>query len=167
MRSEFPEHLRAPEAPRRFLLHPYQWVGIPLMFLVPVLALFGTFGETEHRAEAASESFGVEVRYADRLRHKQLNVVEVWIENRSGTPLDTVVASFDAPYVTPFSVLSFAPSAVRPFEVELLGVAPGERRLVRVELQAEHYGRHEGALRVHGAGRVDTAAVALSTVVFP
>lgn len=167
MRSELPAHLRAPEVPRRFRLHLYQWLGLPLLFLVPVLALFGTFGETERRVEAASEVLGLEVRYADRLRHKQTNAVEVRIENRSGTPLDTVVVSFDESYVTPFSVLAFVPSAAKPFEVELYGVAPGERRLVWVELQAEHYGRHAGALRVHGGGHGDTATIGLSTFVFP
>ena len=167
MRSEFPAHLRAPEVPRRFRLHPYQWVGIPLMFLVPVPALLGVFGETWERAEALGGGLALEVRYADRYRYKQINTVEAWVENRSGARLDTVVVAFDEAYVREFSALTFVPAATEAFEVALYDVAPGERRLVWAEFQAEHYGRHEGALRAYVPGAPDTASVVLSTLVFP
>lgn len=167
MHAELPEHLRAPDAPRRFRLHGYQWVGLPLLFLVPVLALLGVFGETKGRAEAVGADLAMEVRYADRLRHKQLNAIEVRVENGSGVRLDTVTLAFDESYVQPFSVRAFVPSATRPFEVELYDLASGEVRLVWAELQAERYGRHRGALRAYATGRVDTTSITLSTFVFP
>lgn len=167
MPTELPEHLHAPDTPRRFRLHGYQWVGIPLLFLVPVLALLGVFGETWERVEALGADLALEVRYADRYRYKQINTVEAWVENRSGARLDTVVVAFDEAYARQFSTLMFIPSPTEPFEVELYGLAPGERRLIWAELQAERYGRHTGALRAHAAGRADTTSVTLSTLVFP
>ena len=167
MRSEFPEHLRAPDAPRRFRLHRYQWFGIPLLFLVPVLALLGVFGETWARAEAAGADLTLEVRYADRYRYKMINSVEAWVENRTGVRLDTVVVAFDEAYVRQFSTLMFIPSPTVPFEVELYALGPGERRLVWAEFQAERYGRHVGALQAYVPGRSDTVSVTLSTFVFP
>lgn len=167
MASELPAPLQAPDAPRHVLLHGYQWVGIPLLFLVPVLALVGVFGETSEHVEAVGGGLRLEVAYADRYRYKQINPVEAWVENRSGARLDTVVVAFDEAYARQFSTLMFIPSPVEPFEVELYDLAPGERRLVWAELQAERYGRHTGALRAYVPGRRDTAAVVLSTLVFP
>lgn len=167
MAPEPPPPLRVPDAPRAFRLHRYQWVGIPLLFLVPVLALLGVFGETWERAEADSTDLALEVRYADRYRYKMINAVEAWVENRSGTRLDTVVVAFEEAYVGQFSTLTFIPAPTEPFEVELYGVAPGERRLVWAELQAERYGRHTGTLRAYAVGRADTASVVFSTLVFP
>lgn len=167
MGSELPERLQAPDSPRRFQLHGYQWVGLPLLFLVPILALLGVFGETLERVEAAGIDLALEVEYADRYRYKQINTAEAWVENRSGMQLDTVVVAFDEAYARQFSTLTFIPSATKPFEVELYDLAPGERRLVWAELQAERYGRHTGDLRVYVPGRADTTSVTLSTFVFP
>ena len=167
MPAELPPPLRSPDAPRTLRLHPYQWVGIPLLFAVPVLALFGVFGETWAHTRAAGADLSLEVRYADRYRYKMLNTVEAWVENRSGARLDTVVVAFDETYAGQFSTLTFIPSPTEPFEVELYDVAPGERRLVWAEFQAERYGRHTGPLRAYVPGRADTVSVTLSTYVFP
>ena len=167
MEGTLPDPLRAPDAPRRFRFHGYQWVGLPLLFLVPVLAVLGVFGETWDRAEATGAGLALEVEYADRYRYKQINTVEAWVENRTGARLDTVVVAFDEAYVRRFSTLMFIPSPTVPFEVELYDLAPGERRLVWAELQAERYGRHAGALRAYVPGRSDTVSVTLSTFVFP
>lgn len=167
MHSELPAGLQAPDAPRRFRLHGYQWIGLPLLFLVPALALLGVFGETWKRVEATGEDLALEVRYADRYRYKQINTVEAWVENRSGTRLDMVVVAFDPTYVRQFSAVAFIPTATEPFEVELYDLRPGERRLVWAELQAECYGWHRGSLQAYAVGHTDTASVALTTFVFP
>lgn len=167
MSTELPESLRVPEAPRRLRFHRYQWVGLPLLFLVPVLALLGVFGESEARVEQAGVDLALEVRYADRYRYMQSQRIEVWVENASGTPFDTVVVAFDEAYVRRFSSVTFLTDPVEPFEVEVLALAPGASQLVWAELQAEQYGRHEGSVRAYVRGRMDTTAVAVSTLIFP
>lgn len=43
---EVPQPPEVPDIKRRIQLHPWQWIGIPLFLLIPILALFGVFGET-------------------------------------------------------------------------------------------------------------------------
>jgi hypothetical protein len=137
------------------------------MLLIPVLALFGVFGETWERADDANAVLRLHVEYPTRYRYKQINTMEVSLENVSDSPIDTVVVSFDPAYVRHFSTLTFIPSPTEPFEVELLDVAPGETRLVWAELQGERYGRHRGAIDAYQAGSLDTARVSVSTLILP
>lgn len=167
MSQELPPALRVPEQPRRLRFYRFQWVGLPLVFLVPVLALLGVFGESWGHADAASTELSLRVEYPTRYRYKQTHTVEVFVENVSGGPLDTVVVAFDPTYVRRFSTLTFIPSPKEPFEVELLDVKPGEVRLVRAELQGEHYGRHRGTVEVYRPGSLDTARVSVSTLIYP
>lgn len=167
MDRELPPALQVTEQPRRLELHRYQWVGLPLMLLIPVLALFGVFGETWGRADDVSADLALRVEYPTRYRYKQINALEVFVENVSGGPLDTVVVAFDPAYVLRFSTPTFIPAPEVPYEVELLDVQPGEVRLVVAELQGERYGRHRGAVEAYRPGSSDTARVAVSTIIFP
>lgn len=167
MKTELPPDLRAPEEPRRFRLHRFQWIGMPLILLVPLLALFGLFGETRDHVEEVGSELAVDVEYATRYRYKQINWVETVVENRADSLLDTVVVDFDPAYVSRFSTYQFIPSPTEAFRVELVGMKPRERRIVWAELQAEQYGRHEGTLDVYRKGGGDTVRVQLSTFIYP
>jgi hypothetical protein len=167
MGSELPQALQVSDQPRHLRLHRYQWIGLPLLFLVPILALLGTFGDSTDREADATAELALAVEYPARHRFKQIHTVEVRVENLSGRVLDTIVVSFDPEYVLRFSGLAFIPGVEEPFEVVLRDVQPGEIRLVVAELQSEEYGRHTGEVRAHAVGAVDTAAVVLSTLIFP
>lgn len=167
MSRELPPVLQVAEHSRRLSFSRFQRVGLPLLFVVPLLALLGLFGETWDRTEGASDGLALLVEYPTRYRYKQLNTVEVFVENTSAATLDTVVVAFDPAYVRRFSTLSFIPSPKEPFEVELFYVKPGETRLVWAELQGEHYGRHEGTIEAYRPGSPDTARVAVSTLILP
>lgn len=72
---------------------------------------------------------------------------------------------FDSSYVSRFTDPQFVPSSSDAYEVDLVGVGPGETRVIRLGLRANEYGRHRGAISAfHGA---DTARVTVSTIVFP
>lgn len=161
-----PDPPQAPEIDRRFRLYPYQWIGLPLMMLVPVLALFGVFGQSWDTARGATAALELELRYPSRFRYKQLNGMDVYVTNSSGRQLDTVTVSFDTAYINRFSTVTFVPSATGAYEVELTKVEPDERRLIRVELQGEKYWLHRGLIQAWAAGS-DTLRVPVSTVVFP
>jgi hypothetical protein len=137
------------------------------MFLIPVLALLGVFGETWSRTEAASAALALRVEYPTRYRYKQINTVEVFAENVSRATLDTVVVAFDPAYVRRFSTVMFIPSPRVPFEVELLDVKPGEVRRVWAELQGEQYGRHRGRIEAYQQGSRDTVRVLVHTLIYP
>lgn len=164
--EEVPRPPRAPEIERSFRLHAWQWVAIPLIMLVPALALLGVFGESWDTTGAATADLEVELRFPSRFRYKQLNEMHAFVRNVSGRRLDTVTVSFDTTYISRFSTVIFTPSAVRAYEVELTGVSPGEQRLISVELQGEKYGRHTGAIAAWGT-TTDTVSASVSTFIFP
>lgn len=155
-----------PEIDRRFRLYRYQWIGLPLMMLVPVLALFGVFGQSWDTAAGATAELEMELRYPSRFRYKQLNEMDVYVTNTSGRQLDRVTVAFDTAYINRFSTVTFVPPATGAYEVELTKVEPNERRLIRVELQGEEYWLHRGRIEAWPAGG-DTLRLPVRTVVFP
>jgi hypothetical protein len=159
--------MQVPDQPRNLRLHPYQWVGLPLIILVPLLALLNIFGETRDYAEDTASEIALRVEYPSRYRFKQLESVHVLVENVSATYVDTLVVAFDPEYVRQFSTPTFIPTPTEPFEIEILAVEPGEIRRVWAELQGEQYGRHDGTIEAYRQGSLDTARVFLSTFVFP
>ena len=162
--KDLPEPPSPPSAPRRIRLYRYQWVGLPLLALLPVLALAGVFGVSWTDADASSESLAVDVRYSNRYRYKQLNRIEVRVRNIDVARLDTVTVALDTALAARFSTVRSVPPFVGTYRTELTGLEPGEERLVVIELQAERYGRHEGLLEVIGP---DTVALPLSIFIFP
>lgn len=87
------------------------------------------------------------------------------VRNISGRRLDAVRVAFDTGYVTRFSSVRFEPAPRIAYTVLLIGVEPGEARLVAVELSGERYGRHRG--RIAAATASDTVVARVSTLVFP
>jgi hypothetical protein len=162
--DNLPEPPPPPSAPRRVRLYPFQWFGAAALALLPMMAVAGVFGETWAEATAETPSLEVRVSYPSRFRYKQLNQIEVWVRNRSGAPIDTITVSLDSAYARQFSTINAIPPFSRAFGIPLTDVLPNETRLVIIEVQAERYGRHKGAVRT---AAVDTATIALSTIVFP
>lgn len=155
-----------PEIDRRFRLYPWQWVGLPILVLIPVLALFGVFGHTRGAARAMTSALELDIQYSTRYRFKEIQPMYVRVRNRSDRTLDTVTVAFDTAYVARFSTVTFRPDISRSFEVELTDLRPGEVRLVAVELQGEMYWRHQGLVSSWHAGG-DTASARVSTFIFP
>jgi hypothetical protein len=157
---------RPPELPRLVRFYWYQWVGAAVSVLIVGLALLGVFGERVAETRVAGGALELRVEYPSRFRYQQVNTIQVWVTNQGGEPLDTVTVSFSRPYLLQFSNLTILPSPERPFDVPLTNLEPGATRLVRAEIQADHYGKHAGWIAAT-AGKVDTVRVELSTIVYP
>ena len=164
---EPPPALGGRDHSRRVRLQGPQWVGIPLLFAVPLLALLGVFGESFTSAEAAGSDVALRVEYSTRYRYKQINAVQVRVDNVAGEPLDTVVVAFDPRYVRQFSTLMFIPAPQAPFEIVFTDFEAGGSRTVWAELQGEKYGTHRGTLQAYRTGGADTARVTLRTLILP
>ncbi|MBI4408627.1 MAG: hypothetical protein HY561_02885 [Gemmatimonadetes bacterium] len=164
-RRDVPQPPDAPRIRRRVRFSPLQALGILLILGLPLLALLGVFGESSREAEAHTAALRVHLRYPDRFRFEQIGELLLFVDNTSSRPLDSVRVEFDSFYVNRFSQVTFTPAAEQAYRVRLARLEPGATGLVAVELQGEHYGRHRGAVRV--AAGADTAALGLSTLVFP
>jgi len=156
---------RAPVGAPRWKLTRKQWVGLPALALVPVLALFGVFGERSATITAATPSLGVRVTYPERFRYRQSERLEIAVTNRSTRVLDSVRVSLDTAYLARFEDVRVAPAPRTPYEVWLAPIAPGETRLVVVELTGKRYWRHAGSLGV--AMGDERASFRISSLVFP
>ena len=154
-----------PQIRRRIALTRKQRIGIPLMTLVPLLALFGFFGERSTTVEATSASLAVSVHYPVRFRYRQTEPLEITVRNTSSRMIDTIDISLDTAYITRFANVRITPEPRAAFTVELTAVKPGEQRLVAAELEGDHYGRHHG--RIVASAHNDTAVVTVRTLVFP
>jgi hypothetical protein len=164
--EEFPLPPGPPEIRREFRLHPWQWVGLPLLFLIPILAALGVFGESRETATTRTRDLSVEVNFPTRHRFGILTSIELEVTNTGQTPLAGVVIDLDPAYLSRFSEVAATPSFARPYAIELNELEPGRTGRVNVELKGEAYGLHRGELRIW-AGSGDTASYLLRTVVLP
>jgi hypothetical protein len=171
----------APSIERRLSLTRKQWFGLPLLAAVPLLTLFGLFGERRSVVRTASLTLELTVTYPERFRYRQVQLLEVTVRNRSAQVLDTVHLSLDTAYITRFASVRIEPPPQIAFVVDLTNVRPNESRLVTAELGGDRYGRHPGRIlawtraaqrAARGAQsadgvRADSAAVQFQTMVFP
>jgi hypothetical protein len=156
---------KAPPMRRRLSLTSKQWIGLPALAAVPLLAVFGFFGERRAEEHAKSSSIALDVWSPERFRYRQVQSLDITVRNVSRRAIDTLEVSLDTAYMSRFSSVRIQPSPRRTFVVALTDVKPGEARLVSAELWGERYGRHRG--RIVAAAGGDTASVWVNTLVFP
>lgn len=142
-----------------------QYLGLPLLAAIPVLTLFGAFGESRASVRAASSALEMTVRYPSRFRYRQVQSLEITVRNVSPRILDTVALSLDTAYITRFSSVRIVPSPREAYVVDLIDVKPMESRLVTAELWGERYGSHSG--RIMATTHSDSASTPIRTMVFP
>jgi hypothetical protein len=156
---------RPPDQDRRLELGRLQLIGIPLLAVIPALAMAGVFGESWTSASARGTALGVLVEYPSRFRARLSKPISVVVENRSTEVLDTVEVSFDSTFVDRFPAIVFVPEPMDAYVVSLANLTPGEQRRIHVEIDGDRAGRHRGRVVVRARG--DSAAVELRTTVFP
>lgn len=159
-----------PEITRKLQVNRVQLIGMPLIILLPVLALFGMFGETADTVSAASAQIELRVEYPTRFRYKLTHPITVSLHNISEQFFSTVQVGFEREYVEGFSMVTFTPTVKQITDtfyfVEINDLGPGETRIVSVSVQAEKFGHHTGRITVtpDNAGELQ---VSISTFSFP
>lgn len=167
--QEVPQPPKPPEIGREFELKLSQLVGVSLLALLVLLALFGVVGQSEGRLSAEGEVVALRVKYPVKLHYKSIGTVEVRVENTGDSLLETVTVRFDRSYVDSFSGVQFTPSAQevldQAYQLVLHDIGPGEAKLVSVEVRAEQFWRHRGY--VEAAVEGEPARIELSTFTYP
>jgi hypothetical protein len=162
-----PDHTEPPGAPevrRRVRLYPGQWIGIPILILIPLLAALGVFGERRETVEVTGAAIRLEVDYPTRLRNGQRSDIEVRVWNLSTEPLNAAVL-FDPAYFERFTRVSFTPGQSAPNEVDLTGLEAGRAAVLRVELEGDKPWRSSGRVGIRHAG--DTTHLPIRTFTLP
>jgi hypothetical protein len=155
-----------PEWKARLHLSAAQRVGLPLMALVPILALAGFFGERRERRQDAHGPLLVSAQVPTRFRYRQRMTLELSVTNRGTTGLDDVRVRIDSSYLDRFSGVALSPNPSPDGSVRFGSLGPRESVRLTVTLEGERAGTHRGAARVIDADG-DTARVALASTVFP
>jgi hypothetical protein len=159
-----------PEMQRKFKLYPYQYLAIPVLFLIPLLALLGIFGSTTERVHASSEDLDLNVEYTTRDRYRVRNKLNVEVQNNTGESIDTLNIHFGRSYIDRFVDIAFTPDVEditdTAYIVALEDVQPGEIRIITINLVAEGYGPFSGTVRAVAEGIVPVE-VNLATILYP
>jgi hypothetical protein len=163
--DNLPDPPGPPEIRRRLSLYRFQLLGLPFLLVIPLLALFGVFGERWTAVNAESGALELSVRYPAVFRYMMIDAVELHVRNRGDTAIDTITVALDTAYATRFSTVSAVPPFTGPFELQLTDVAARASRRVMIEIQAERYWSHSGELTV--SSRADTIRIPLTTMVYP
>lgn len=164
MSRSLPEPPPPPHVRRQAKLYLYQWIGLAILVILPVLAGIGFFGQSWKKAHASAGALEVAVSYPNRLRYWQVNQIEVHVRNASGAPLDSVHVSLDSAFALRFANLTSLPTFDESFRIAIPHVPPNRTRTVLIEMRADRYGRHSGTLTIAAA---DTVRVPLSIIIFP
>ena len=166
--------LSAPQQPpdmqRRITMYPAQFIGMCLIALIPLLALFGVFGERMDSTDTRNSVFILHVDYPALFRSKTDNVLMVRVENGSSEVIDSTIVSFTTSYITKFSNVGFTPEISRvtsdAYEVALENLLPNEERIITIELEAKDAGRFNCVIVV-SAPSVEPLQANITTMVFP
>jgi hypothetical protein len=156
---------RAPTDLPHVRLTGKQWFGLPVLALIPLLAMLGVFGDRQRTIAVTSRSLGITIDYPDRMRYRQSELLEISVVNRSERALDTVLVSVDSSYLSRFIDVRGNPPPTTYFSVPLISMRPGETRLLSIELTGNRYWRHPAT--VTAATGSERTTVAFSTLVFP
>jgi hypothetical protein len=163
---------RPPEPPpvdRRFVLSRHA-LGAMLLALLPILALSGLFGESQATRTAAAGDVRATVEFPERFRYKQLQWIEIRVENTSSDVIPLVVVTVDSSYLDRFSEVAFVPGPTDvtsdTYRFEIQDLAAGDSRVVSSGIQAERYWLSDGRITVT-AGEAAPLLIPISTLVWP
>jgi len=146
-------------------LGPSEKVGLPFLFLLPILAVAGVFGPRTEKVEAAAGPLAMSVEYPARLRFENSERLLVRVRNGGASPVSGISLAFDPEYMHAFSPATFDPAPDVSYLIDIDTLDPGESRLVSVQLTADEYGPHRGWVTLSSGetkGRIK-----LQTFIFP
>jgi hypothetical protein len=138
---------------------------------IPALALAAFLGLSEVvRGHAVEESHHVgcadaRVISSDHVRIGETSSIDIELRNSSSEVCDVVV-TLSREYASAWDVVTILPEPSARWSVRLDDVAPGEQRLVALELRGADLGAYSGELRIE-ADRESVLHVPLHTVVSP
>lgn len=143
--------VRPPPAPlfeRRIRFDWPELIGLPLLAVLPLLALCGLFDEQRALVAARQHGLLVKVDYPSRLRFEHDSALDVVIRNERATPISNVRLVMDRAFLAHFDRLHFEPPSgtlhADRWELALPTIAPGDARHVRIEVRPAHPGLHHG-----------------------
>jgi hypothetical protein len=155
-----------PELDRHIRFHRAQWVALPLLLAIPLLALLDFFGPAPRTVRAAMPQVLLEVEYPARTRAGRMDGIHIAISNTGATPIDTFTLAVDSAYLRAYREVAFVPPADASFRVPLSRLEPGDVHVVSISARPRGLGRRQGEV-VLATPDSPPVRVLLSTFIFP
>jgi hypothetical protein len=157
------------EFKRELDFYPFQVIGIPLIFIIPMLALFGVLGETTTILHATGNSIEVSVSYSNRINLQSFDEMEISIRNTSNEAISSLTVSIEKAFLDNFSEISFlvdiSEISDEAYVIELLDLEPKEAKIIRFSSRGTVFGSHQGIITV-STGE-DAVRILIETFIFP
>jgi hypothetical protein len=149
--EQIPQPPQPKEQKRSLRFYSYQVIGIPLLFLVPILAVFGVFGETTTMLNSSNGGIELEVKYTNRVLFQGLDGTEIAVRNTSEEVLEMVIISIDKAFLDAYSDVDISPDVSviteEAYLVELSQLQPGQTQFVTIDSRGRLIGNHQGTIR--------------------
>jgi len=150
-------------------------LGMAVVALFPLLAVFGVFGVGSATTSTASENVAATVRHPTVQRFKVRQPLRITLRNIGARTLPDVELTLTTPYVFSFADVALTPGPERiddeTYVFTLSDVAPGESRTIAAEMQAQLYWRHDGKVSWSAfdeSGQLlDSGSLGFATMVWP
>lgn len=143
----------------------FQWIGIPLLIMIPILSLWGVFDRRTNIKTIEGHEFKAKIEFPAKLRDGEVEHIRIEVTNTSNKPLDKISAGLNREYLEKFNDVTFVPELNDNYEVELKEIPSGQSRYVDIKVKAREYGTYKGELRL--TTKNSSFKTSLSTFVFP
>jgi hypothetical protein len=174
--EQVPQPPQPPEFDRKLHFYPFQLIGIPILLLIPLLALFGVFGETSTSVEQSENGITLNIQYSNRVHFQGLDGTEIHVQNTRSQPIPLLTVSIEKAFLDNYSDISFIPDVDEitdeAYFIRLEDVQPGETRVVTYDSKGKLVGSHQGTITAAASDGDDTpvsasTAVILEVFIFP
>ena len=167
--AQSPGPPQAPEIPRKFKFWPLQLIGVPIILLIPLLALAGIFDLHVAHVQVTGK-LALSVMYPTRSRYDTFNEMIIAVTNTTQSPLTEVIVQLERAYLDHFAQITATPDismiSEAFYEIALGELAPGTTRVITLDFQAHEQGTHEGRATAVSA-ETDPIELSLNTLVLP
>jgi hypothetical protein len=168
--ESIPKPPQPPEFKPRLQFYPFQYAGMALIFLLPILALLNVFSSHTDTTSASGNNLRLEVTYPSRILHDLHTQVEIRVENTADQPLSDVVLRIEKSYGEMIGGDSISPSVTSItedfYEVALPDFSPGESQLVTISGYSDGARLYTGTIEARVSGASDVS-LHVESIVFP
>lgn len=160
------------EIQRRTQFYKLQAIGLPILALIPLAAMFGLFDSANGATRASSNGIQLEISYPSRVRYETNRPLVIVVKNETGAMLPKAELEISRNYIEEFDKTEFVPdpdrSSDKAYIFELKDLKPGEPQSVsaRMEFDYVRSGKQPCTVRVKSDGR-ELAAATFETFLFP
>jgi hypothetical protein len=159
-----------PDVEKRLRFTRSQFVGMPILFALSLLALLGVFDHASTQQVHRSEQVEVTVDYPTRFNYNQPDRLHIHVRNLSMITIPTVTVGIEDAYLRAFSEIQFTPAVDQVedewFQVHFNDVSPEGIYGLLVEFHSQGIGPHSGRIRVQPEGS-EAVEMQISTFIFP